>query len=157
LATPAVIRSYHAGIGQGQRQRLRLRSDRTASWWRLGESVLRSLPRSGFRADARIEEIVETADFSPRTPNTVRSAEDLWEELATIRDQGFAHETGEWRRGIFCVGAPILSEAVEVAGAVSVTAPDMDLDDEAFEEKLPEAVRRYANRIQIESDDAYGG
>jgi DNA-binding IclR family transcriptional regulator len=57
------------------------------------------------------------------TEHTHTTMESLEADLAASHERGFALDAEEHEPGIHCVGAPIISGAGEVAGAISVTAP----------------------------------
>ncbi|WP_416841799.1 IclR family transcriptional regulator [Haloferax sp. DFSO52] len=109
----------------------------------LGKAVLAYLP------EERVDEIIEHRGLPARTPNTVTSREELEEELATIRDQGFAYDNEERLSGLRCVSAPIKNADGIAIGAVSVAGPTSRMKGEAFESEIPERVQSAANVIEL--------
>jgi DNA-binding IclR family transcriptional regulator len=67
--------------------------------------------------------ILDGRDLPRFTEYTHTTMESLEADLAASHERGFALDAEEHEPGIHCVGAPILSGAGEVAGAISVTAP----------------------------------
>ncbi|WP_435181334.1 IclR family transcriptional regulator [Halorussus sp. AFM4] len=86
-------------------------------WTGLGKCLLAHLPSS------RREAIIEESDLPQATENTITDPEDLKEELASIREQGFALEDEERRDGIRSVDVPILTPDDEIIAAIGLTGP----------------------------------
>lgn len=57
------------------------------------------------------------------TPNTVANLDELAEELAKVREQGFAYENQESSIGLCCVAAPIRGLCGGVVAAMSLSVP----------------------------------
>jgi IclR family KDG regulon transcriptional repressor len=68
------------------------------------------------------------------TPNTIDEIPKLIEELAKIREQGFALDNEETFPGIRCVGAPVRDGRGRVIAAVSATVPAQRMDDKRIRE-----------------------
>lgn len=109
----------------------------------LGKSILASL------SDGRVDEIIETHGLDPVTPNTVTDREQLFEQLAAIRDRGYALDDEERLDGLRCVAAPILSNDDRVLGAVSVSGPSHRIRGDHFRETLPNRVLETVNVIEL--------
>lgn len=62
-----------------------------------------------------------------RTERTITDPEQLRDELETIRRRGFAIDDVENEIGIRCVGAPVFDHHGDLAGGISVAAPDTRL------------------------------
>ncbi|RLM90011.1 IclR family transcriptional regulator [Haloarcula sp. Atlit-7R] len=110
----------------------------------LGKAMLAHMP------DARVDEIIEQHGLEGFTVNTITSSEELFDELETIREQGYAFDREEKIEGLRCVAAPVVTNG-EVIGALSVSGPASRFEGEIYEEKLPEMVTRSANVIEINS------
>lgn len=108
-----------------------------------GKAILAHLPAE------RREEILANAPLERQTPNTITDRDALREELAAVREQGFAINDEEQIRGMCAVGAPILSGDEAVAGAVSVSGPTSRLKGEQLTVEIPEAVMETANLIEV--------
>jgi len=67
------------------------------------------------------------------TRKTIVSAAGLREELARIRDRGYAIDDEEGVRGLRCVAAPILDREGTSVGALSMSAPVTVLAGDAIE------------------------
>ena len=108
-----------------------------------GKAILAELP------DERVEEIIDTHGLPRITENTITDRATLFEELDTVREQGFATETEERIQGVRCVGAALTDGDGDVLGAVSVSGPKSGMQDERFFEDIPELVLRTANVIEV--------
>jgi DNA-binding IclR family transcriptional regulator len=98
--------------------------------------------------ERRRTEIVAEHGLNPVTPQTITDEVALEEELATIRERGYATDNEERLEGIRCVAAPITTDE-GVVGAVSVSAPKSRMNGDRFEETIPSAVRNTANIIEV--------
>ncbi|ESP89352.1 IclR family transcriptional regulator [Candidatus Halobonum tyrrellensis] len=108
-----------------------------------GKAILAELP------DDRVEEIVDDHGLPGITEHTITDRADLFEELDTVREQGFATDTEERLKGVHCVGAALTDDDGDPIGAVSVSGPKNGMQDERFFDDIPELVLRTANVIEV--------
>ncbi|MFC6906662.1 IclR family transcriptional regulator [Halalkalicoccus tibetensis] len=108
-----------------------------------GKAILAYLPRE------RVEGIVDRHGLPARTERTITSRERLFEELADVREQGYAHNDGEEIEGFRAVGAPIRSRDGSVLGSMSVSGPESAFGDESRHREVVDAVVRTANVIEV--------
>lgn len=108
----------------------------------LGKAILAHYPRD------RVESIIDRHGLPQRTPNTVTDPTELFEELADIRERGYATDDEERVEGVRCVAAPIRG-ADRVFGSVSISAPKSRMEGERFDDELPKLVLRRANVIEV--------
>lgn len=108
-----------------------------------GKAILAHLP------DEKVNEVIETHGLPRHTERTITDRGTLYEELESIRDQGYAFDREERLEGLRCVAAPIVNGDGQAIGAVSVSGPKDRLRDERFEEEFPNLVRASANVIEI--------
>ncbi|SEH41967.1 DNA-binding transcriptional regulator, IclR family [Halopenitus malekzadehii] len=109
----------------------------------LGKSILAHYPRE------RVEAIIDRHGLPGYTPNTTTSSTELFEELETIRDRGYAFDDEEKIEGLRCVAAPVKAGEDEVLGAVSISGPSSRMTGDRYREELPDMVSRSANVIEI--------
>ena len=81
--------------------------------WRTREEIRTLLP-------VRLEQF---------TPHTVKDVESLLEELAVIREQGYAIAAGEIAVDLLAMSAPVRDASGEVVAAISVAAPMSHVPD----------------------------
>ena len=109
----------------------------------LGKAILAHTPRE------RVEEILDQHGMPQITEWTITDRDTLFEELAEIREQGYATDTEERVKGMWCVAAPITDSEGTPVGAVSVSAPKNQVQGERFREELPSVVQGTANIIEV--------
>lgn len=69
-----------------------------------------------------VAEVLASADFVPKTQNTITSLEAFQAELQTVLRQGYAVDDAEFEDFINCVAMPIRDSTNQVVAAVSITA-----------------------------------
>ena len=69
------------------------------------------------------DEYLRRVRFEAATPATLRSAKTLRQQLAGIRDTGFAYSHEEWTPGIVGIGVPVLDGGGTPLGAINVAIP----------------------------------
>jgi IclR family acetate operon transcriptional repressor len=112
----------------------------------IGKAILAALPPD------EVENLLLSTDLEKRTPHTLTSVPDLREELAVIRQRGFAIDNEENEEGVRCVGAAIYGSVGDVIGAVSISALSFSLTDE----RLAEVAAAVANTA-ADISEALGG
>ncbi|WP_436348681.1 IclR family transcriptional regulator [Natronorubrum sp. FCH18a] len=108
----------------------------------LGKAILAYFPAE------RQEEIISNATFTPKTPKTIMDPDDLFDELETIRERGYAIDDEENIEGLRCIAAPIRNGQT-VLGAISITGPVSRITDDYLHGELAESVQRAANVIEL--------
>ncbi|MCL5076222.1 MAG: IclR family transcriptional regulator [Chloroflexi bacterium] len=87
--------------------------------------------------------------LTPRTPNTITSADVLWKELEAVRQRGYAIDRLENEEGIWCVGAPVFDHSGVVVAAVSISAPEQRMTEERIA-RFGQAVKETVAQISRE-------
>jgi IclR family pca regulon transcriptional regulator len=82
----------------------------------MGKLLLANLP------DAEQREILASINLTKRGPNTITSKEALRDELAEVREEGFAVNDEEFAPELHSIAAPVRNEAREVVAAASLAA-----------------------------------
>ncbi|KAB1187494.1 MULTISPECIES: IclR family transcriptional regulator [Haloferax] len=108
-----------------------------------GKAILAYLPRS------RVEEIIDRHGLPKKTDASITDREELFDELDTIRDRGFACNDEEEIEGLRAVGAPIRDRNGTVLGALSVSAPTSRMKGDQFHDVIPGMVTSTANVIEV--------
>jgi len=70
-----------------------------------------------------VEAIVQRQGLPALTPHTITSLARLREELARVREQGYAYDQEEAMIGLCCAAAPIRDEHGQVVAAMSLSVP----------------------------------
>jgi DNA-binding IclR family transcriptional regulator len=81
----------------------------------VGKVLLAYLPIS--------RERIASLDFKPQTQRTIIDAETYIGELATVRQQGFAFDNGEFHAELRCIAAPVFGATGEIIAAIGIQAP----------------------------------
>ena len=108
-----------------------------------GKAILAFLPED------RVEEILDQHGLPERTATTITNRDELHDELATVRERGYAYNDEEEVKGLRAVGAPVIDRDDTVLGSLSVAGPTSRLKGALFDEELPEQVQRAANVIEV--------
>lgn len=98
-------------------------------------------------SDERIREYVEQTGLPAREDSTITSAERLFEEVATIRDRGFAISSGEWHEKINGIGAVIVGPTGNV-GAINIFGPATSLPEEYLIDEYGDGLLRITSQIE---------
>lgn len=78
------------------------------------------------QSEAFVNEYCEwmTGSTTALTKNTITDPEQLRQELARARADGYAMDLGEIENGLICVAAPIFDISSQAVAAISVSGPD---------------------------------
>jgi len=98
--------------------------------------------------DDRVEAVIDQHGLPQVTDSTISDENELYAELAEIRDRGVAFDDEEATPGVRCVAAPVQTEE-EVLGSISISAPVNRMRGDRFREAVPDKVRRAANVIEL--------
>ncbi len=99
--------------------------------------------------EERVRKIAEVHGLPERTKQTITDIDELLEELATVRERGYAINDQETVIGIRAIGVPILNSEDEVLGAISCSAPASRFDGERFQKEVPRLMKECANIIEV--------
>jgi DNA-binding IclR family transcriptional regulator len=109
----------------------------------LGKAIL------AYRPEEEVESIIDRHGLPKLTENTVTDRDALAEELASIRDRGYAFDDEERVNGMRCVATPITDENDRAIAAISVSGPKSRMLGDVFTEEMPETLLRSANVIEV--------
>ncbi|MGH3310144.1 MAG: IclR family transcriptional regulator [Streptomyces sp.] len=93
--------------------------------------------------------VAERLDYPPYTSRSITDAAAFLEELAKVREQGWATDLGGHEESINCVGAPVRGVEGRAVAAMSVSAPNVVVSADELLTLLP-LVRRTADAISAE-------
>lgn len=108
-----------------------------------GKTVLANLP------EERVEQILDRWGLPALTDNTITDRNVLFEELDTVREQGFAVNKEESTEGLRAVGVPIKEGSGKLVGALSVSGPSHRMKGEWFEREIPNLLLGTANELEL--------
>lgn len=108
-----------------------------------GKSIIANLP------ETERERLLESMDLEQAGPNTITDADALRENLAEIRDRGYAINREESTAGVHAIGAPVTGKGDDIVGAISVSGPATRLKSRRLETELPDLVLAAANELEL--------
>ena len=92
-----------------------------------------------FRSPEVLERII-AAGLKAWTPRTIVKPQALGEELASVRQRGFATDDEEYEIGLRSVAAPIRNHRGEVIAAISIAGPTQRVSKKVMQAYAPEVV-----------------
>jgi DNA-binding IclR family transcriptional regulator len=98
-------------------------------------------------SEERIRDVIE-AGLDAKTPNTITDPAALREELARIRERGYARSDEESVEGVRAVAAPIVQND-RVEGSISLAGPASRFVGDRYEQTIPERVTGAANELEL--------
>jgi IclR family acetate operon transcriptional repressor len=104
----------------------------------VGKALLAQLP------EPTVREIIARTGMPAYTPHTITEPAVLMEELARIRQRGYALDEQEQEVGVRCVAVPVID--TPTPAAISVSGPHGRLTHEVIEEVVP-IMRRTAAQL----------
>jgi DNA-binding IclR family transcriptional regulator len=138
---------YSSGYGEGIFDNSPVGQFTRMHWTALGKSLL------AFRSDERIREIVDEHGLPENTEHTITDVDELFEEVRTIRERGYAVGDEEHRDGIRSVAVPITDGSDSVAlAAVGVAGPRSVLTEETISGDLLDTLRETKNVIELKHE-----
>lgn len=114
-----------------------------------GKALLASLP------EETVEGILDRHGLPAVTENTITERDELFEELALIRERGFATNEGESVRGIRAVGCPVMIDG-RVIAAVTLTGSEHIMDEDRLIQELSRRALEASNEIEMAITDIDG-
>lgn len=127
--------AVETGSGTGKRMYLHATS--------AGKSILAHLPES------KVREILDQWGLPPVTSNTITDESELFEELAIIRDRGYALNHEENIEGLRAIGVPVRSKQSGIIGALSISGPTHRMKGKYLEEEIPDLLLGTANELEL--------
>jgi DNA-binding IclR family transcriptional regulator len=96
----------------------------------LGKALLATL------SDEDVLRRYSDEELLTRTPNTIGSRTELLQNLATIRERGYATDDEESGVGVMCIAAPVFAPNGQALFAVSVTSMPQRFEGDRFDQIL---------------------
>jgi IclR family KDG regulon transcriptional repressor len=99
--------------------------------------------------DSVVRKFYSTNDMQAHTANTITDLNRLLEEMAKIRERGYAVDDVEHEPDVKCVAAPVWNHRQAVVGAISVAGPEQRMDRLIAENGLIERVLSAAHEASL--------
>lgn len=100
-------------------------------------------------SDDRVREIVDQYGLAPKTENTIMNSDELFEDLARVREEGYAIDDEERFEGMRGVGTPVETGNDTVTAGIAIYGPANRLTDTVIYQEYPNRVLETANIIQV--------
>lgn len=100
-------------------------------------------------SEDRVDQILDEHGLVTKTNQTIAVRENLFEELAEIRDRGYALNDEEHVRGLMAVGVPIINTEGDVLGALSVSGPANRIRDRIEDETILRMLLGTKDEIEV--------
>ena len=75
-----------------------------------------------------ISSIMAAISLPAYTRKTITNPDQLCQELATVRQQGYATDDEEQEEGVRCIAVPVYASNGNVVAAISISGPSSRLD-----------------------------
>lgn len=98
-------------------------------------------------AKDQVEKIIVKQGLPRLTEKTITEPEMLFNQLAVIKEQGYAIDDMEGEEGVRCVAAPIKDHEGKVVAAISISGPAVRITCEAIENTLKAVLLETAHQI----------
>lgn len=98
----------------------------------------------------RIATILDQHGLPKTTENTIHTREELFEELATIQERGFAVSTEEAAIGYNGIATAIEYDTGELLGAIGIAGPSHRLSESKMEDELADLLTEKAQELEIQ-------
>lgn len=118
--------------------RVRLHAHNTAA----GKAILADLP------DQRVHEILNEHGLPQQTENTITDRDDLFDELETISERGYAYNNNECFDGYHGIGATVDGIDGSILGAITLGGPIYRIPEKRLKNELVDALRNTINEIE---------
>lgn len=109
-----------------------------------GKAVLAELP------EERVREIIRDHGLPKRTENTITDEEQLFKELETIREQGYALNFSESTEGLRAISVPVKGTGGSVIGAFGVSGPTHRMNNDRIENELSGLLLGVSNELKLD-------
>lgn len=99
-----------------------------------------------------VYQIIERYGLPKKTTNTITDPQELFEELADVREQGYAVNDEETDRKVKAIAAPIFSQNDDIVGALAIDGPAGWMDRKNFEVNFPDHLTSAVDEIMLRYD-----
>ena len=90
----------------------------------------------------------EMMDAKPLTPNTIRTADELMQDIARIRERNYALDIEENEPGLFCLGTVLMNYNRKPLGAISLSSRSMTEEEQMrYAQSLLQHTRRLSSML----------
>lgn len=102
----------------------------------------------------RVKEIINTWGLPAKTPHTITTQSELFEELDRVRERGYSIDDQGYTEGMRSVGKVVHGPGGKVLGALSVSGPSYRVDGSVLENKIPNAVIEVVDSLEEDLEES---
>ncbi|WP_049917774.1 IclR family transcriptional regulator [Haloferax denitrificans] len=106
-----------------------------------GKAIIAEYP------ETRVRDIIDRWGLPAATDDSITTEEELFAELATVRERGYAENSGEAVEGFWAIGKAVKSPRGEVYGSLNLSGPAYVVDEETRATQV-ELLERAAERFE---------
>jgi len=99
--------------------------------------------------ESEVESVLEQIGLPRRTAKTITEAEALYEELAKVRENGYAINQEEHIDGLNAVAVPISGGNQRILGALVVSGPTNRVNGTRLKHELPDLLLGASNELEL--------
>lgn len=110
----------------------------------VGKAILAELPRS------RVKQIIDEWGMPQKTENTITDREELFSELAKVRERGYALNNAENFKELHGIGVAATEQSGNVIGGFSITGPKHSFSGSSKEHRLADVITELVNEYELE-------
>lgn len=101
-------------------------------------------------SDEEVDAIIDEHGLPQRTDKVIADRAELFDEIDRIREQNYALNVEEMRRGMNAVGISVYHPAIDTLGALAVVGPSNRLTVENIEDQYVDALLEAANELELQ-------
>lgn len=109
-----------------------------------GKAMLAEYP------DEKIEEIIDRYGLPQRSPNTITSREELFEDINSIRERNYSQNTEELREGLNAAGSAVKHPETGEIGALAISGPAHRITEESIKNKYSDILLEIINELELQ-------
>ena len=106
-----------------------------------------------FQPESVTNTIIASTGLTAYTEKTITNPNQLRQELASIRENGYAFDNGEQEEGVRCVSVPVYGVGERVVAAISISGPASRLDETRTMALVPH-LKRVGNELSTSLENA---
>lgn len=114
-----------------------------------GKAILATLP------DQYVEKIIDYWGLPAKTDQTITEYDKLFEELETVREQGYGVNKGENEPGLYVIGKAVCKPNGTTIGAISIGTQQSRIREQRFTPRIVSLLNEYVDIIENKIDKTY--
>jgi len=103
-----------------------------------------------FKPEEYVQEMIENNGLPRVTANTITDEEELFNQLAEVRERQYALNNEEHVEGVRAVATPVLDDNQDVVGALSVGGPANRIKKQRIRDEIADQLLVVKNELELE-------